>query len=219
MSSRGSPAAILDVLAEPLVEELERLVRDLLVHGRQPLAEQRVVGLGHALEVGDDGEREGLRVGADELARSLADEPVDQAVREAPHEVLVLLEPLRRDEPHQQVAVSRVVRRVERRELVAERQLVPALHDDVADVVALDRCGELHERTAHRVARRVRAGRRVVRRERRRVAVDHHRLRMAGDHEHAVARLLPHRALLRTQSKYGYGSSCTVRSVKKLTSA
>ena len=55
-------ATVLDVLAELLVEELERLVLHVLVHGRQPVAEQLVVGLGHALEVGDDGQRERLGV-------------------------------------------------------------------------------------------------------------------------------------------------------------
>ena len=68
-------AAILDVLAEPLVEELERLVRDLLVHRRQPLAEEGVIGFGHALEVRNDGEGERLRIGADHLARALSRNP------------------------------------------------------------------------------------------------------------------------------------------------
>ena len=75
MSFAGLTAAVLDVLAEPLVEELERLVLHVFVHRRQPIAEQRVVGLGHALEIGDDGEREGLRVGADELAPTAGRNP------------------------------------------------------------------------------------------------------------------------------------------------
>ncbi len=65
------PAAILDVVAEPVIEELERLVGDLpLVDRRHPLPEEGVIGLGHALEVGDDGECEGFCIGTDHLARN-----------------------------------------------------------------------------------------------------------------------------------------------------
>ena len=192
----GRVAAILDVLVEALVEEFQGLVADVLVRGREPLPEEGVVGLGHALQVGDDREREGLGVRADHLERALLEEPIDEAVGELPHEVLVLLEALRRDEPHQQVPVCRVVRRVERGELVAERQLVAVLHDDVADVVALHRDGELDERPADHVARRVGPGRQVVLGERGGVAVDRHRLGVAGDHVHAEVRLPPHRPLL-----------------------
>ncbi len=39
-SCRGFCATVLDVPAEPLVEELERLVRDLLMGRRQPLTEE-----------------------------------------------------------------------------------------------------------------------------------------------------------------------------------
>ena len=80
-----------------------------------------MVGFGDALEVGDDREREGLGVGPDDLERPLIGEGVDESVGELPHEVLVLLEALRRDEPHQEVTMRRVVRRVERGQLVAER--------------------------------------------------------------------------------------------------
>ena len=90
---------------------------------RQPPAEQRVIGFGDAFQIGNDRQGEGLRIGADHLARPGVEEPVDEAVGVAPHEVLVFLEALRRDEPHQQVAMGRVVRRVERGQLVAERQL------------------------------------------------------------------------------------------------
>ena len=134
-------AAVLNVLTEPFVEELEGLVGDLLVHSRQPLPEERVIGFRDALEVGYDGQGEGLCVGAHHLARSLLDEPVEEEIGELPHEVLVLPEPLRRHEPHQEVTVCRVVRRVKCRQLVAERQLVPAHLDDVAHLVALDRRG------------------------------------------------------------------------------
>ena len=59
--------------------------------------------------------------------RPFGDELVDLPVGEPPHELLVLAEPLRRDQPHQQRAVRGVHGRVERRELVAHRQLVAVL--------------------------------------------------------------------------------------------
>ena len=75
-----------------------------------------MVGLGHAEQVGDD--QEGVRVG--ELAHELAfvvsrQQLVELAVGEAPHELLVLLEALRREQTHQQRAQIGVPRRVEGR--------------------------------------------------------------------------------------------------------
>ena len=72
--------AVLDVRGELLVEELERVVRHRLVAGAadgagllarpgaEPLAEQLVVALRHAEQVGDDEHGERLAVAADELA-------------------------------------------------------------------------------------------------------------------------------------------------------
>ena len=69
----------------------------------------------------------GLAYVADELALAAAEERVELAVGEAPHELLVLLQALRRDQPHEQGAVIRVLRRIERGQLVAHRQLVAVL--------------------------------------------------------------------------------------------
>ena len=63
----------------------------------EALAEPLVVLLGHAEQVGDDEHGERLGVGADELAVAVGDELVELLVGEAPHERLVVLEPLRRD--------------------------------------------------------------------------------------------------------------------------
>ena len=92
-------AAVFDVLAEALVEELQRLVGDLLVDGGEALPEERVVGIGYTLEVGDDGKGEGFCVVTHHLACSTVDEAVEEAVSELPHVGLVLLEPLRRHQP------------------------------------------------------------------------------------------------------------------------
>ena len=83
MSSRGFSAAVRDVGAELLVEELEGLVPDLLGQLGQPGREHAVVRLGHAFEVGDDDQRERGRVLPDELARALVEELVDAGDRRA----------------------------------------------------------------------------------------------------------------------------------------
>ena len=138
-SLRGFAPALLDVRGELLVEELERVVRERLVAGAahgaglvarpgaEPLAEQLVVALRHAEQVGDGEHGERLAVPADELAVAAGDELVDLAIGEPPHEVLVLAEALRRDQAHEQRAVRGVDRRVEREQLVAHRQLVAVL--------------------------------------------------------------------------------------------
>ena len=90
--------------------------------------------------------------------------------------------------------MRRVVRWVERRELVAERELVPAVLDDVAHVVPVERGGELYEGPAHHIARGEGPGWRVVRRERRWVAIDGHGLLVTRDDEHPVVGLPPRRA-------------------------
>ena len=113
------------------------------------------------------------------------DELVDLAVGEPPHELLVLAQPLRRDQAHEQRAVRGVDRRVEREQLVAHRQLVAVLLDERVDVVALERHGEPGERPGGRVARRERVG----------VVVDRDRFVVPGHHHHAVVALALHRAL------------------------
>ena len=100
--------------------------------------EPAVVGLGHALQVGDHQQREGAGVLADELALAFVEEFTELPVAELPHELFVLAQALRRDQSHEQAAMGGVSGRVERWELVAEGQLVAVLVDDVADVVALE---------------------------------------------------------------------------------
>ena len=144
-----------------------------------------MIRFGHAEQVGDDEHGEGLRVRADELAPAVADELVELLVGEAPHELLVVLQPLRRDQPHQQRAFLRVLGRVHRDHVLVHRQLVAVAIDDLADVVALERHRERRERADHRVARRERVD----------VAVDLGRLVVAGHRDHAVMGERLHRAL------------------------
>ena len=87
----------------------------------EALAEPLVVGFRHAEQVGDDEHGEGLRVRADELAAAVGDELVELLVGEAPHERLVVLEPLRRDQPHQQRPLAGVVGRVHRDHVLVHR--------------------------------------------------------------------------------------------------
>ncbi len=98
-------------------------VRTVEEHLLEPL----VVLLGNTEEVGDDEHRERAGEVVDELAAAPVDERVELAVGQPPHEVLVLLEALRRDQPHQQTAMVGVRRRIHRRELVAHRQRVAVL--------------------------------------------------------------------------------------------
>ena len=176
-------ATVLDVAGELLVEELERLVLHVLGQVGQALGEQPVIRLGDAFQVGDHQQRERRRVVADELAPTLLDQLAQLPIGEALHELLVGSQPPGCQQAHHQRSVGGVSRRVERGQLVAERQLVAVALDDVGDVVALERFGERHERSAHHVARR----------ELGRVVVDRQRLVVAGHHEDAVVRLLPHR--------------------------
>ena len=153
--------------------------------GAETGAEQLVVALRHAEQVGDDEHGERLAVAADELAVAALDELVDLAIGQPPHELLVLAQPLRRDQAHEQRAVRGVDRRVEREQLVAHRQRVAVLLDERVDVVALERHREAGERPGGRVARR----------ERRGVVVDRDRFVVAGHHHHVVVRLAADRAL------------------------
>ena len=192
----GFPAAVLDVGRELLVEELERAVHHRVVAGaadraataaaaRERGAEHLVIALGHAEQVGDHEHGERAGVLGDELALAVGDELVELTVRQAPHELLVLLQALRRDQAHEQRSLRGVVRRIERRELVAHRQLVAVLVDERAHVVAFEGHREAGKRSGHRVARR----------EGRRVVVDRDRFLVSGHHHDALVRLAVHRAL------------------------
>ncbi len=193
----GLAPAVLDVGRQPLVEELEGTVAERTrpcaaeslgfgaVAALQLLAEPLVVGLGHTKQVGDHVQREGSGVVLDELALPPCGELVDLAVGVPPHELLVLPEPLGRNQAHQHASVGLVFRRVHRQDLVAEGQFFAVLLDELADVVALEWDGEAGERTRHGVARRERGG----------VGVDADRLVVAGHHDHPVVGLGLHRAL------------------------
>ena len=188
-------AAVLDVGGEPVVEPREgvELLRRLLVAeppGRaavqaEALPEPLVVGLGHPEEVGDRQHGERLRVGADELAATVGDELVELLIGETPHERLVLLQPLRRDEAHQQAPLARVLGRVHGDEVLVHRELVAVAFDDVAHVVAFQRHGEDGEGPDDGVARR----------EDLAVAVDLEGLVIARHGDDAVVRERRHRAL------------------------
>src|SRR5262249_44338697 len=141
---------------------------------------------GNAEQVRDHEQRERARVVAVELALPAAEELVDLAVREPPHELLVLLEALRGEQASQERAVSRVPGRIEARQLVVERNPIAVLLDDPADVVALERHRPLGERSRYHVGVRERVGR----------AVDLEDLLVARDHHHALMRLAPHRPAL-----------------------
>ncbi len=149
------------------------------------LEELRVVLLGHAREVGDDQHGVGLGVLTDELALAPGVEPVDLVVGQPPQGRLVLLEPLRRDQPHQEAPLGGVLGGVEGGELVAEGEAVPVGLDDLGDVVALKRDGELGEGPDGRVA--VREGGLVV--------VDLDRFVVARHHVDVVVWLLDDGAL------------------------
>src|SRR3954468_12676948 len=137
------PTAVLDVRGEVPVEPLERIELGLLLAaaelpGRraetESLAEPLVLRLRNSEEVGDDEQREGLRVGRDELAPTEGKQLVELLVGQAPHEVLVLAEALRRDEAHQQRPLARVVRRIHRDHVLVHREVVAMGVDDLADV-------------------------------------------------------------------------------------
>jgi len=108
--------------------------------------------LGYAKQIGDDEQAERRGELADELAAAAGQEGIEDAVGELPHERLVLLEALRRDQPHQQRAMVGVSWRVKRDDLVAHRDGVAMRCDQFADIVALERDGEAGEGSCHRHA-------------------------------------------------------------------
>ena len=181
----GLAPPVLDVAGELGVEVLERAVGHLQVVGVHELLEElRVVLLGHTEQVGDDQHGVGLGVLADELALAAGLEPVDLAVGQPPQGGLVLLQALRRDQPHQEPPLGGVLGGVEGGELVAEREAVAVGLDDLGDVIALERHGELGEGPDGRIAVR----------ERGLVVVDLDRLVVARHHVDVVVRLFGHRA-------------------------
>lgn len=108
----------------------------------------------HTEQVGDHQQRERTGKSLDELPVPRRQEVVEHLIGEHPHGVLVLFEALGGDQPHQQRAVIRVGRRVQRRQLVAERQLVTVLLDQLGDVgLTLQRHRKAGKRAGHRDAR------------------------------------------------------------------
>ena len=145
-----------------------------------------MVLLGDAEQIGDDQHGERLGVGPDELAAPVGEELVELLVGEAPHERLVVLQPLRRDQPHQERSLPGVVGRVHRDHVLEHRQVVAVGVDDLAHVVALQRDREGGEGADHGVARGERVG----------VAVDLAGLLVAGHGHHPEVGQRQDRALL-----------------------
>ncbi len=150
------------------------------------LAEHRPVLLRNTEQVGDHEKRERTGEVTHDLAGPTTDELVDLPIGERPHELLVLLQALRCDQTHEQPAMRLVHRRVHRRKLVAERQFVAMLLDQLTDVVTLERDREAGERARDRVARRERVD----------VVVHGQCLVVPGHHHDVVVLLAPDGALL-----------------------
>jgi hypothetical protein len=187
--------AVFDVGREHLVEVFQRRLVHRLVGvahraavcaARQPLEKLGAILVRHTQQVGDDSQGEGTGEALDELALARSQEVVEDVVGELPHRVLVLFEALGCDQPHQQCTVVGVRRRVESRQLVAERDLVTMLHDQVGDVVAFERHWKTWERSGHRDAGRERVG----------VVVDVDGLLPARHHGDAVVVLAADRAFI-----------------------
>src|SRR5262249_32706583 len=94
-------AAGFDGAKEPNNQKIERVAwkwlpqRARLARGHDLSPQGRVVGFGHAEQVGDDRQRERLGVLGYELTLPVLDELVDQGVGGTPHELLVLLQAFR----------------------------------------------------------------------------------------------------------------------------
>ena len=189
----GFTPAVLDVGREVVVEPVEGietgtlLAPELTGRSAEPeaFAEPLMLRLRHTEEVGDDEQRERLRVRADELAAAVGEELVELLIGEAPHERLVLLQAFRREQPHQQRPLPGVLGRVHGHHVLVHRQPVPEAIDELTDVVTFQRLREGRERTHDGVARR----------ERLDVAVDLERLVVSRDRHHSVMRERRHRAL------------------------
>ena len=132
-------AAFLDVRGEVVVEPPEGvhrhpalIVTELARIGAEAEAgtEPLVLRFGNAEEVGDHEHRERLGVRADELAGAPGDQLVELTIGEAPHELLVLLQSLRRDQAHEQRPLARVLRRVHGDHVLVHRELIPVALDD-----------------------------------------------------------------------------------------
>ncbi len=125
-------APVLDVAGEPVVEPRQGIEVPLCeglgpdfawcVVQAEPLTEALMVGFGHTEEIGYHQHGERLRVGADELTRAIAHELVEELVRQAVHELLVLLEPPRSDQPHEQCPLAGVGRGIHGDHVLVHRE-------------------------------------------------------------------------------------------------
>ena len=176
---------------------MSAVASDLARRGAQAeeLPEALVVHFGHAENVGDGEHGEGLRVGADELAVAVRDELVDLLIGRPPHELLVLLEALGREQAHHQGALLGVHGWVHGHHVLVHGQLVPMAVDDRSDVVALEWDGKRRERADHRVAGREGLG----------VEVDLQCLLVARDRHHAEVVGREHGALRPQVVEVGVG--------------
>jgi hypothetical protein len=185
-------ATLLDVTGEVGVQVHEHPVAALAALGNStgeaphPAAERRVVLARNAEQVGDHQQREGVRVGPAELDLAAVDELVDQLLGEARHELLVVLEAVRREELVEQRPVPGVLGRIEGDEHVAERDFVAAIFDDILDGLSRARVRQLRERAERRDHRRIG----IV------IGVHREDLLDAGDQEDAVMGLAHHRTEL-----------------------
>ena len=108
---------------------------------------------GHAQQVGNDQERERLRVVLEEFARAAVDERVELLVGEPPHEVFVLLEALGGDELVHQPTGPGVQGWVLRGDVLAHRDRHAVFLDQLGDVVTAGAERHTGEGARHRVAR------------------------------------------------------------------
>ena len=109
-----------------------------------------MVFLGDAEQVGDHQSGEGLGVFSDELALARAEELLELAVGEVPHELLVLFQPTRCQQPAQDRPRAGVVRRIHRDHVLEHRELAAVGVDLGGEVVAFGLEGQRREWPAER---------------------------------------------------------------------
>ena len=144
-----------------------------------------MVLLGHAEQIGDDQGGEWLGIFGDEFALAGAEELIELAIGEAPHELLVVLQSARCQQPTQHRSGLGVVRWIHRDHVLVHRELTAVLVDQWADVVALGREGQRREWAAERDDVGERAG----------VLIDLGGFVVAGDSDDPVMRQPQHRVL------------------------
>ena len=168
----------------------------LLLLSYEVLAELYPVLGWHAQQIGNDEHSEGLGEVGHDLALATGNEGVDLLVGQLPHELLVFLEALRRDQSHQQGPMVGVLRRIHGRELIAEWRLVAVGFDQLGNVfvlVSLQGNGAARKRSRGRHA----GGKTIG------IVVDLEGFVVARHHEDALMRLTQYRRLLSQVVKVG----------------